>query len=107
MLKPTLRVSVERITLLHHNRHEKLTLDLHTRFTLGIREKVLSNTVIAEVKQLHPSPASDILHALHKLKIYPLSFSKYCIGIATLNDAVKKNNFKESLRHIRKITSGI
>ncbi len=104
-LIPSLKVTVSRITLLHKNRSEKVTFDTGIRFHLGGKTKHLDNLVIAEVKQMRHDPDSDFFMALRKLGIYPVSFSKYCIGIASLNEKVKANNFKQSLLRINKITT--
>lgn len=105
ILAPSLKVTVSRITLLHKNKSEKATFDSDIRFHLGGREKHIGNLVIAEVKQMRHNPDSDFFTVQRKLGIYPVSFSKYCIGIASLNEKVKANNFKQSLLRINKITT--
>jgi len=104
-LGPSLKVEVTRITLMHPDNSEKVTFDYHIHFALNGKTKHLKNLVIAEVKQMRHNPDSEFFTAQHQLGIYPVSFSKYCIGIACLSDNVKKNNFKQSLIRINKITA--
>jgi len=103
ILVQSLRVTVSRITLLHKDGSEKVTFDSDIRFHLDGKTKHLDNLVIAEVKQMRHNPDSDFFRVQRKLGIYPVSFSKYCIGIASLNEKVKANNFKQSLLRINKI----
>lgn len=104
-LVPSLKVIVTRITLMHRDNSEKVTFDYNISFNLNGNTRQLKNLVIAEVKQMHHNPDSLFFQVQRKLGIYPVSFSKYCIGIASLNDKVKANNFKQSLLRLRKITA--
>ena len=82
-----------RITLLHKEKKEKITLD----FNLGFYEKQKStqynNIVIAEVK----AEKIMVIHfneIMKKYKIRSGSLSKYCLGLVSLHPKLKKNNFK-------------
>ncbi len=103
-LVQSLMVTVTRITLLHQDNSEKVTFDYDIEFALGGKTKHLQNLVIAEVKQMRHSPDSDFFNIQRQLGIYPVSFSKYCIGIASLSEKVKTNNFKQNLLRIRNIS---
>jgi hypothetical protein len=37
------------------------------------------------------------------MRVYPASFSKYCMGLLALTDDIKKNNFKPKLLNLKKI----
>lgn len=104
-LSPSLQVAVHRITLLHKDGSEKVTLDFNVQFSSDGRVKELNDLVIAEVKQIKFNPNSDFFKIQKQLGIYPLSISKYCVGVASLNDHVKTNRFKASLMKIQKITN--
>lgn len=104
-LSPSLQVAVNRITLLSKDGSEKVTLDFKVQFSRDSRIKELKDLVIAEVKQIRFKPDSDFFKIQRQFGIYPLSISKYCVGVATLNDDVKRNRFKASLMKIYKITN--
>ncbi len=104
-LSPSLQVAVHRITLLHKDGSEKVTLDFNVQFSSDGRKKELNDLVIAEVKQIKYNSNSDFFKIQKHLGIYPLSISKYCVGVASLNDHVKTNRFKASLMKIHKIIS--
>ncbi len=103
LLMPSLQVAVNRITLLHNDGSEKVTLDFNVKFCLNGKEKKLNDLVIAEVKQIRFNPDSDFFRIQRRLGIYPISISKYCIGVASLKEDVKTNRFKASLLRINKI----
>lgn len=104
-LSPSLQVAVNRITLLHKDGSEKVTLDFNVQFSSGDKIKKLNDLVIAEVKQIKFNSNSDFFKIQKQLGIYPLSISKYCVGVASLNNTVKTNRFKSSLIKIQKITN--
>ena len=58
--------------------------------------------IIAEVKQ-DKSGSSNFLQLMHELRIKDISISKYCLGIASLANNVKTNNFKIKLLHVKKL----
>lgn len=103
-LQPSLWVYFTRMTFVSHKLNERLTID--TGLTYRIGEKTLSypNIVIAEVKQERSSKSMFISIMMHH-HIQRVSMSKYCLGIASLVDNVKKNNFKVRLNIINKINN--
>ena len=60
------------------------------------RRRDLDGLVIVELKRdgLQPSP---VLEMLRQLRIMPQGFSKYCMGVALTDLAIRKNRFKERL----------
>ena len=82
-----------RITLLHKQKKEKVTLDFNLFFFEKQHFIQYNNLVIAEVK-------ADNISTIHfntimkKHKIRSGSLSKYCLGLISLNPTLKKNNFK-------------
>jgi hypothetical protein len=101
-LKPALRVYFSRITLVNKAFTERVTLDTDLVFRKDAAEKAFPGLVIAELKQGHPekSPFHTLLRENH---ISPLPVSKYCLGICSLNEHLKRNNFKQKLIHINHI----
>jgi hypothetical protein len=101
-LLPKIWINYSRITLVNKISAERLTLDLNLEFEREGRKQILSKLVIAEVKQDSKvaSPFISIMRAKH---IRQGSISKYCFGVASSFNKVKKNNFKQKLSIVNKI----
>lgn len=93
-----------RITLVNKQKTERLTIDTALRFNNIVTENMMSldNLVIIELKRDGNvySPIRDIMRELH---IHPQGFSKYCMGMALTNEALKRNRFKERLLLLEKM----
>ena len=94
----------DRITLVNNARTERLTIDTNLRFhniSTDYR-RTMDNLVVIELKRdgLQSSP---ILPLLSELRIFPHGFSKYCIGSALTNEALRRNRIKPRLRSVEKI----
>ena len=101
---PVIENFFSRITLVNFGKTERLTIDFGLRFhnlVTGCRDR-FDNVVIIELKRDGnvPSPALDIIR---KLRIKASGFSKYCIGSALTHKDLKRNNFKERLRFVKKL----
>jgi hypothetical protein len=101
-LVPKLWVYFTRMTFVNHQMNERLTIDMDLHYRFGEKTAEFPNIVIAEVKQ-DRSQKSMFISLMMKNHIQQVSISKYCLGIATLVDQVKKNNFKVRLNYINKI----
>ena len=112
VLEPRLWNEYTRITLVSRRDRERLTLDLNLRYMCHQshvatgRSVVLPRVVIAEVKQDGLNRNSDFIGQMRAMGIRPLSFSKYCIGVAMLYEGVKHNNFKPNLRLVERLMRG-
>lgn len=105
-LLPQLSNAFSRITLVNDAMTERLTIDLGLRFhneQTGI-DSDMGPLVIIEVKRdgLTHSPVLDMLKTL---RIHQSGFSKYCIGMALTNPALRRNRFNERLRFVSKLTN--
>lgn len=93
-----------RITLVNKGLTERLTIDTSVAFRNLVtgRELSLDGMTIIELKRdgLMPSP---ILEHLRRLRIMPMGFSKYCMGMALTDDSVRRNRFLPRITAIRKI----
>lgn len=93
-----------RITLVNKQKTERLTIDTSLRFNHLItgNKMSLDKLVIIELKRDGNvySPIRDIMRDLH---IQPQGFSKYCMGMALTNEALKRNRFKERLMLLEKM----
>jgi hypothetical protein len=104
-LVPQLQSGFSRITLVHRDQPERVTLDFDIAFSHDNRTECCPGIVIAEVKQnrnQRNSPARELMHQRH---IGPMRVSKYCLGSVLLKPALKYNRFKSKLRAIRKIAN--
>ena len=97
-----------RVTLVNKAKTERLTIDSGLCFHNLVtgKEADLTGLVIIELKRdgLQPSP---ILGMLRELRIKPCGFSKYCMGSALTNPALKRNNFKERLHMVGRLLSRV
>ncbi len=101
-LQPALWVYFTRMTLVSKTLDERLTIDTGLHYRMDDKTLAFPNIVIAEVKQ-DRSRKSAFISLMLKHHIRQISISKYCLGIASLVDQVKKNNFKIRLNYINKI----
>jgi hypothetical protein len=95
-------VDYDRISLVSKKFTERLTIDLNLTFSNDSDTKSFDNLVILELKQ-DKSAASLVREVLHSKKIFQISLSKYCLGIASLYP-VKTNNINEKIRLINKLS---
>lgn len=102
ILLPKIWINYSRITLVNKTSAERLTLDLSLEFEKDGKTELMDKLVIAEVKQDSKvaSPFIDIMRSKH---IRQGSISKYCFGVASSYQEVKKNNFKQKLSNVKKI----
>lgn len=100
---PKIENQFKRITLVNKKKTERLTIDCNLQFHNFETDNrlTLNDIVIVELKRdgLQPSP---ILSILNHLRIRPMGFSKYCMGMAMTNSSLKQNLFKERIRIIKK-----
>ena len=100
---PSLWVNYSRITFVSHEKNERVTLDVSLGYKNPRKEKSLHDLVIAEVKQGRASTRSPFLRILKSRAIRPGSISKYCLGMALLEENLKINNFKPKLLAVQKL----
>lgn len=104
LMAPKIENRFNRITLVNTGKTERLTIDTGLRFHhIGSGANLsLDGIVIIELKRdgLIPSP---ILAMLRELRVRPMGFSKYCIGMAMTDPGVRINRFKPRLARIGRI----
>jgi hypothetical protein len=96
-LFPVLGNTFHRLTLVHRERLERLTIDTQIMFTHNGRESTLPGLVVAELKEGRTGHGSPFAAAMRHWAVAPVSFSKYCVGTALTNRALKRNAFKPIL----------
>lgn len=100
-------VYYKRITLVNNNLTERVTIDLDLSYAdLNSRTSKFENLVIVEIKQDKASK-SDMAALLKRKYVREGSISKYCLGIATLFENIRSNNFKERINQFKKIQNDI
>ncbi len=105
-LRPVIRISYDRITLVDLTNEERVTIDRHIIFEQGNETRSIDGIVIAEVKQVKKHP-SFFRRQMRAMNIREGSVSKYCLGTLLMNDRVKRNRFKTRLNRILKITDAL
>ncbi|GAA4119047.1 polyphosphate polymerase domain-containing protein [Enteractinococcus coprophilus] len=97
-LVPALRNAYRRATLVDPVDGERVTCDVDLRFadTDGVVHG--PDMVIVETKTADGRGISDT--ALAELNIRPVSMSKYCLGVATLNPQLPANNWSRLLKRL-------
>ena len=104
VLTEHLENNFRRITLVNKHKTERVTIDTQLKFHNldNDRRCDLTGLAIIELKRdgLQVSP---ILSMLRDLRIKPCGFSKYCMGSALTDPALKRNNFKERLHMVERM----
>ncbi|MDR0844568.1 MAG: polyphosphate polymerase domain-containing protein [Tannerella sp.] len=105
-LEPALANRFNRITLVNNRATERVTIDTHLSFFnyMTGQEKALEGIAVLELKQ-DGWRHSDFREALNRLRIKPVSFSKYCMGTVLTNQDAKYNRFKPKWTIINKLTN--
>lgn len=102
-LEPKLWNNFTRMTLVNLQQTERVTIDVDLEFQNDHATAVFPRLVIVEVKQPRRDPRSVVMQTLEDFNLHPMSFSKYCIGVATLYPQVKHNHFKPTLQYLERL----
>jgi hypothetical protein len=96
-IEPVLEVGYKRFTMVSKHYAERVTVDTDLTFKCSEKSSEFNGLVIVEVKQssLKGSIAAE---ALKKMGIRQGGLSKYCTGLASLDNSLKQNNFKPKLK---------
>ena len=103
-LSPHLRTTFRRITLVNKAKTERLTIDMNLRWSNVVTgsETGFDDLVIIELKR-DGNVSSPMIGILNEERVHPLKISKYCIGTALTNPAIKQNRFKGKIQRIKKL----
>jgi hypothetical protein len=96
-------VNYRRMTFVSKHSEERLTIDTKLIFIDNDRSIPLEALVIAEVKQGSARDKSLFVSLMKEYRVKEKSISKYCLGVISLNEYIKKNNFKPTLLYLKKI----
>lgn len=94
----------KRVTLVSKNFDERITIDLDLKFISASNQSVKIDEIsIVELKREKGNNINQVGYTLKKFGMRPGGFSKYSIGNALLNPALKRNRFKRIILQINKI----
>ncbi len=102
-LKPSLWTNFSRLTLVNEEERERITMDMNISFKNNSDKQDLPFLTVAEVKLDRNIGQNTFTKILKSHKIFPSKMSKYGIGTALLNPALKQNRFKEKILILNKI----
>lgn len=106
-LKAKVLIRFKRMTLVHKNLPERLTLDIDLKCEGYNKNQDFPNIVIAEIKQEKINRETPAMRFLRDERIRPLRISKYCFCSVALNPNLKYNRFKKKILKINKRINGI
>ncbi|MDL2277235.1 polyphosphate polymerase domain-containing protein [Parabacteroides sp. OttesenSCG-928-G07] len=103
-LSPHVETMYERITLVNHQKTERITVDINLRFRnyRTNNQSSISDLVVIELKQ-DKYASSFIRSVMNRLHIYPMRISKYCMGSICTNPQLKYNRYKPKMMKINKL----
>jgi len=105
-LKPVINTGFTRITLVNLADEERITVDYNLswhNFRGGAVE--MPFLAIAEIKRDRSNVMSLFYQKLKSMGVRSTGFSKYCTGMAMLNNIPKKNNIKPKILLLNKISN--
>lgn len=105
-LDVTQQSGYKRIALANEAKAERITFDFDLWFQnkRGSIEVKLPGFFIAELKQRKKNKLSPFYQLMSKHRVFPTSFSKYCIGCALLYpETIKANRFKSVLSRVKQL----
>lgn len=120
-LRPSVGVDYERLTLVHRERNERVTVDVNLALRLSQRRIDFPDVAIFEVKQpcspneeapsstVQTSPArcTEIVEALASHDIHASSASKYCSALALADDSLAVGCAAEMLGRLDEATAPV
>ncbi len=102
-LEAKLWVNYRRMTFVNKHSQERLTIDTKLTFIDDHNSVEKNGLVIAEVKQGSSRDKSPFVSLMRKYGVHKKSISKYCLAVISLNEGIKKNNFKPTLIYLNKL----
>ena len=102
-LEAKLWVNYKRMTFVAKESNERLTIDTNLTFIDDNNNIFIKGLVIAEVKQGSSRDKSSFVSMMRSFRVKERSISKYCLGVISLNEKIKKNNFKPALLYLQKL----
>ena len=95
-LLPKLEVNCDRITLVHKESSERMTIDFNLHFAREESSTPIKRFVIIETKSPRGKGVADAILKKHRMRSG--NCSKYCLGVNLLFNEVKYNRLKPLLK---------
>lgn len=104
-LSPRLNNRFIRLMLVSKVIEERITIDFNLSFLPSDKTEWtdFKSICIVEVKRNIDEKRSDFIKVLKEMRIKPMRFSKYCMGLALLDNNLKQNRFKPRVLKIKKM----
>ncbi len=96
-------INYRRMTFVSKHSEERLTIDTKLTFIDDHQTIPVNGLVIAEVKQGSARDKSAFVSLMREHRVKQKSISKYCLGVISLNNKIKQNNFKPTLLYLQKL----
>ena len=94
---PSLTVEYRRVLLVKHDFSERVTIDIDLSFRSNTGAMTPAGLAICEFKQPRLDRRSPAMVAMNRR---PQKFSKYCMGLASCDPALRRNRFKKVFRNL-------
>ena len=105
-LLPTLMNRYWRMTLVHREQQERVTIDVNLAFLQRSRMIPVPGIAIIEIKQGSPTRDTQLWKRLKSRSITPTSLSKYCLGLTLFRPWIRHNNFKPLHHKLTRLMQG-
>jgi hypothetical protein len=105
-LEEALLVKYNRISLIHKNLNERVTFDFDITFANDQKKTLAGDLIIVEVKQ-ETKIKSPVILLLKSMNKRTVSISKYCYGLLSIDDSIKRNNFNSLIKNLHKINTPV
>jgi hypothetical protein len=105
-LRPCIWNRYLRITLVHREHPERVTLDFDLSFEWQGRSASLPGIVVAEVKMERAARHSEFVRLMRQNRVRDTGFSKFCVGLSLLNPDLKQNRLRAKQRLLARIMQG-
>jgi hypothetical protein len=102
-----LLTSFDRVTLVHRQLAERITIDLDLRFEGAGRVATLSEVTVIEIARVRHGAESSAVARLRRQRMRPQRFSKYGIGVSLVYPQIKHNRYKPTLRQLDTLFRGV
>lgn len=103
-LKPVLHVTYNRLTLAAPDLSERITIDFDLSYRFEDQKAEYPEIAIIELKRPRNNALTEAAKLLRDHRIKPTGFSKYCIGVASINRDLPRHTLNLKLRTIERLS---
>jgi hypothetical protein len=95
-----------RITPVHKEHPERVTIDFDLSFEWRDRRVALPGIVVAEVKMQGAPRLSDFIGVMRENHVRRTGFSKFCVGVSLVYPEIKQNRLRKKHRQLARLMQG-